>query len=118
MVQSKHRSLAALSLALALVASTALAGAQPQSSAQTAAQSAAQPPASGPAAPADLRCEYLQNPMGVDVRAPRFFWTLDHSERGQRQAACQVIVSTDPAAAAGDAWDSGKVASPASIQVA
>ena len=72
---------------------------------------------SGPTAPAALRCEYLDNPIGIDVAKPRFFWIFDHPERGQVQSAYQVLVSTDPKAAAGDVWDSGKVASPKSIQV-
>ncbi len=74
-------------------------------------------PASGPQAPAGLRCEYLENPMGVDVRQPRFFWVLEHPERGQSQSAYQVLVSADPALAAGEVWDSGKVASAQSTQV-
>lgn len=72
----------------------------------------------GPAAPADLRCEYLVDPMGIDMAKPRFFWVLDHPERGQVQSAYQIVVSTDPKAAAGDVWDSGKVASPKSTQIA
>jgi alpha-L-rhamnosidase len=72
---------------------------------------------SGPRAPADLRCEYLADPAGVDVLRPRFFWTADHPERGQSQSACQLIVSTLPDAVDGDAWDSGKTASATSIQV-
>jgi alpha-L-rhamnosidase len=56
--------------------------------------------------------------MGVDTPKPRFFWVLGHTERGQVQAAYQVVVSTDPKAAAGDVWDSGKVSSAKSIQVA
>ncbi len=71
----------------------------------------------GPAAPSALRCEYLDNPIGIDVAKPRFFWIFDHPERGQVQSSYQVLVSTDPKAAAGDIWDSGKVASPKSIQV-
>ncbi len=87
-----------------------------------AASFAAQVPApsaapAGPAAPTGLRCEYLDNPMGVDTKAPRFFWLLDHSERGQRQTAYQLLISTDPAVATGDMWDSGKVASPSSTQI-
>jgi alpha-L-rhamnosidase len=72
---------------------------------------------SGPQAPTGLRCEYLENPMGVDVRQPRLFWVLEHTERGQAQSAYQVLVSSDPAAAAGDIWDSGKVTSSRSTQV-
>lgn len=75
------------------------------------------PEGAGPLAPTALRCEYLENPMGVDVPKPRFFWVVEHPERGQVQSAYQVIVSTDPKAAAGDIWDSGKVASAKSTQV-
>jgi alpha-L-rhamnosidase len=70
-----------------------------------------------PAAPTALRCEYLDNPIGIDVAKPRFFWINDHPERGQVQSAYQILVSTDPKAAAGDIWDSGKVASPKSTQI-
>jgi alpha-L-rhamnosidase len=72
----------------------------------------------GPAAPASLRCEYLVDPLGIDVAKPRFFWVLKHTERGQVQTAYQVVVSTDPRAGAGDVWDSGMVASPRSVQIA
>ena len=75
------------------------------------------PESAGPLAPTALRCEYLENPMGVDVPKPRFFWVLEHSERGQVQSAYQVVVSTDAKAATGDIWDSGKVASAKSTQV-
>ncbi|MCX6563662.1 MAG: family 78 glycoside hydrolase catalytic domain [Candidatus Aminicenantes bacterium] len=67
--------------------------------------------AEGPPAPAGLRCEYLTNPEGVDVKRPRFFWIPGHTERGQNQTAYQILVSTDPRCAKGDVWDSGKVAS-------
>ena len=72
---------------------------------------------SGPQAPTGLRCEYLENPMGIDVRQPRYFWVLGHTERGQAQSAYQVMVSTDRGFAAADMWDSGKVASGKSTQV-
>ena len=75
------------------------------------------PETPGPKAPTELRCEYLVNPMGIDAAKPRFFWALDHPERGQVQSAYQVVVSTDAKAAAGDVWDSGKVASAKSTQV-
>ena len=81
----------------------------------TATLPAAEPPS--PQAPTGLRCEYLEEPMGVDSLRPRFFWTADHQERGQSQSAYQIVVSTGQDAAVGDAWDSGKTASPASIQI-
>jgi alpha-L-rhamnosidase len=71
----------------------------------------------GPSAPTALRCEYLDNPMGIDMAKPRFFWVVGHPERGQVQSAYQIFVSTDPKAEAGDVWDSGKVASARSTQV-
>ncbi len=75
----------------------------------------------GPSAPVNLRCEYLSNPLGIDVRQPRFAWVLEHSERGQKQSAYQVLVATRPSVLGedkGDAWDSGKVESDDSTQVA
>lgn len=72
---------------------------------------AAQTATSGPLAPSGLRLEYLTNPMGVDVAAPRFFWIPRHAGRGASQSAYQVLVSTRPDVSAGDQWDSEKVAS-------
>ncbi|MBD3414482.1 MAG: Bacterial alpha-L-rhamnosidase, partial [Candidatus Aminicenantes bacterium] len=64
----------------------------------------------GPLAPYELRCEYLENPMGVDVAQPRFSWILSHTQRGQKQAAYQIMVSTDTSFEETE-WDSGKVSS-------
>jgi alpha-L-rhamnosidase len=76
--------------------------------------------AEGPAAPTDLRCEYLSNPMGIDVQKPRFSWVLHHSERAQVQTAYQILVAgsdDDLGRDAGGVWDSGKVNSSDSTQV-
>lgn len=73
--------------------------------------------ASGPQPPDSLRCEYLRNPMGIDVKRPRFSWMLEHSERGQKQSAYQLIVSTDPGLETQILWDTGKVLSDQSIHV-
>ncbi len=73
-----------------------------------------------PLPPSRLRCEYLTNPLGIDVPEPRFFWVLNHTERGQKQTAYQLLVSTRPEwliQDKGDQWDSGKVASEESTQV-
>jgi alpha-L-rhamnosidase len=77
--------------------------------------------ADGPLPPKNLRCEYLSNPLGMDVRQPRLAWVLEHAARGQRQTAYQILVATRPETLAqdkGDQWDSGKVASEDSTQVA
>ena len=61
-----------------------------------------------------LRCEYLDNPQGIDVRQPRLHWVLTSADRGDRQSAYQVVVATTPEKLnrdEGDLWDSGKVAS-------
>jgi alpha-L-rhamnosidase len=67
-----------------------------------------------------LRCEYLKNPLGIDVRQPRFAWVLAHTERGQKQTAYQVQVGSGPEILSqdrGDLWDSGRTASDDSTQV-
>ncbi|HZX11670.1 MAG TPA: family 78 glycoside hydrolase catalytic domain, partial [Acidobacteriota bacterium] len=71
--------------------------------------------ATGSLTPHNLRCEYLKNPMGLDVQKPRFSWMLRHSERGQKQSAYQIMVSTDPSFKKADMWDTGKVDSEQSI---
>lgn len=68
-----------------------------------------------------LRCEYLDNPVGIDVTAPRLSWVLESSERGQGQSAYQVLVASSIeklAPGQADIWDSGQVASDQSTQVA
>lgn len=67
-----------------------------------------------------LRCEYLENPVGIDVQAPRLSWQIESSERGERQTGYQILVASSAAlldAGQGDLWDSGQVASDQSIQV-
>ena len=75
----------------------------------------------GPQAPSALTCEYLSDPLGIDVRQPRFAWVPNHDRRGEIQTAYQVLVAASMSALnrdRGDAWDSGKALSGDSIQVA
>ncbi len=68
-----------------------------------------------------LRCEYLVNPLGIDVQRPRLSWLLDSTARNQRQTAYQVLVAsnlTDLIQGCGNLWDSGKVISSETTQVA
>ena len=68
-----------------------------------------------------LTCEYSTDPMGIDVAAPRLSWRLESSERAQRQTAWQVLVAASREALdghEGGVWDSGKVASDATSNVA
>ena len=74
--------------------------------------------------PTALRCEYLSDPLGIDVTEPRLSWQLtatDPVARGQRQTSYQVLVDSTKGALAqnkGDLWDSGVVASDQSVHVA
>lgn len=45
-----------------------------------------------------LLTEYLDNPVGIDVRVPRFSWQMVQAERGARQTAYQIQVARDPSA--------------------
>jgi len=67
-----------------------------------------------------LTCEYRINPLGIDVAVPRLGWQIQSSRRGEQQTAYQIQVAESPAdLAAGRSllWDTGKVASPASIHI-
>src|SRR6478672_11661348 len=62
----------------------------------------------------DLRCEYRENPQGIDVAQPRLSWTLQSTNRDERQTAYQLVVSvtsTPPSSNAQVVWDTGKVRS-------
>jgi alpha-L-rhamnosidase len=95
----------------------------------------------------NLRCEYLENPLGIDVAKPRLSWEIAECRmpnadfgsekssiinrkseipRGLRQTAYQVLVASSEELLKGgwfsdakpDLWDSGKVESDRSLQVA
>ncbi|HKS97852.1 MAG TPA: family 78 glycoside hydrolase catalytic domain [Terriglobia bacterium] len=74
-----------------------------------------------PSAPDDLRCEYLRNPLGLDVRQPRFSWVLGWDGRGEAQTAYQILVAGSRALIdrnQGDQWDTGRVTSEETNQIA
>ena len=79
-----------------------------------------------------LRCEYLNDPLGIDVQKPRLSWVIEGGDqqsevgnpksetRNKLQTAYQVLVASSSELLAkdqGDLWDSGKVASDRSIQI-
>ncbi|MCX6964504.1 MAG: hypothetical protein NTW41_04040, partial [Verrucomicrobia bacterium] len=46
----------------------------------------------------NLRCEYRENPLGIDVENPRLSWIIEERSqrpevRGQKQTAYQVLVA-------------------------
>ena len=75
-------------------------------------------------APEKLTVEYLTNPVGLDCEAPRLSWKLaavKPEARNLRQVAYHVLVASSPETLGrdrGDLWDSGRVASPQSLNVA
>ncbi len=75
----------------------------------------------GTLTPTGLRCEYLVNPLGIDETQPRLSWTTQSTGRAKAQSAFRILVAGDPRSLmreTGDLWDSGKVMSNRSIQVA
>jgi alpha-L-rhamnosidase len=67
--------------------------------------------------PIDLTCEFLRDPVGIDVAQPRLSWklkALNTKARGLRQTAYRIVVASSSRALAGgkgDLWDTGKVES-------
>ena len=55
-----------------------------------------------------LRCEHLEDPLGLQTLHPRLSWTPLNEPTGRAQVAYQVEVSSSPAGKA-DLWDSGRV---------
>lgn len=61
-----------------------------------------------------LRCEYLENPLGIEMAKPRVSWILESGDRGEKQTAYQVMMASTAEELAkdhGDLWDSGQVSS-------
>lgn len=78
-------------------------------------------PASSDLVAAQLRCEYLMEPAGIDAASPRLSWVLESETRGRAQSAYRIRVASTAELLAGggaDLWDSGKVASSEQNQVA
>ena len=70
--------------------------------------------------PADLRCEYLADPVGIDVLNPRLSWTVQSSKRGQKQTAYQLQVFSGrlPMKKGQELlWDSGRVESDETLHI-
>ena len=67
-----------------------------------------------------LRCEHLENPIGIGMQQPRLSWKLQSDRVGEVQTAYQIRAA---ASAAGlkngqpDLWDSGRIASDQSVLV-
>ena len=70
--------------------------------------------------PVSPRCEYLTNPIWIDVVEPRLSWCSESGTRGQMQTAYHILVASTRDKLdnnIGDLWDTGKVISNQSIHV-
>ncbi len=73
----------------------------------------------------NLRCEYRDNPLGINAAQPPLSWMIaaggqKTEGRGQKQTSYQGLVASTPELLdkdQGDLWDSGKVVSDQSIQM-
>ncbi len=68
----------------------------------------------------NLRCEYRENPLGVDAARPGFSWELQSDRQNILQTAYRIIVADDSSLLqknGGNIWDSKKIMSGTSIQV-
>ena len=68
-----------------------------------------------------LRCEYRVDPLGIDETRPRLSWIDTAPGRDQRQSAYRILVASSPERLEredGDLWDTGKVASAETAQIA
>ena len=73
------------------------------------------------ATPVHLRCEYLENPLGIDIAEPHLSWQSDSTERNWKQAAYEVLVASSKEhlqSGQADVWDSGKTSSDESVGIA
>jgi alpha-L-rhamnosidase len=67
-----------------------------------------------------LRVDHLADPLGIDDPHPALSWQLRSPVNGERQTAYRVLVASTPGRLTpgrADVWDSGKIASGASVDV-
>lgn len=67
-----------------------------------------------------LKCEFQENPLGIDRENPLFQWKMMDERKGSYQTAYQIIVGSNSDAVNdndGDVWDTGKVISNESVHI-
>ena len=70
--------------------------------------------------PITLTCEYLENPLGIDIKNPRLGWKMVSDQRNQSQSAYEIIVADnvkDIQKQFGNIWSTGKITSSQSQQI-
>ncbi len=69
---------------------------------------------------ARMRCENLENPIGIDATQPRLSWNMQSDERGALQSGYQILVASSESLlkeGKADLWDSSRVDSDQSINI-
>lgn len=72
------------------------------------------------ALPVNLRCELLENPLGIDSTSPRLSWQSIAATPNWMQSAYEILVATQPGLlkpGSADIWDSGKIQSAESVGI-
>jgi alpha-L-rhamnosidase len=72
------------------------------------------------AAPVHLRCEYLENPLGIGTATPQLSWQSDSTQRNWRQTAYEILVASSVERLRdgdADVWDSGRRNSAESVGI-
>ncbi|RYU95636.1 alpha-L-rhamnosidase [Emticicia agri] len=67
-----------------------------------------------------LRCEYFDNPLGLDTQKPRLSWQMVSGTRGAKQTAYQILVADTEENLKkdnGNVWNSGMVKSDQSLWI-
>ena len=70
--------------------------------------------------PVSLTCEYVENPLGIDIATPRFSWVVESAERNQFQSAYELEVSGDEkgfGSAAAALWQTGKITASQNLHI-
>lgn len=71
--------------------------------------------------PINLRCNYLDNPLGVESRQPVLSWQIKTTKENWLQSAYQILVSTSPdrlTEEGSEIWNSGKIMAGESVSIA
>ena len=64
-----------------------------------------------------LKCEYADNPLGIDTQNPRFSWQIESDGQNVMQESYKIEVSLNEDDFISPIWDSGIVASDQSVHV-
>ncbi|MEP7110288.1 MAG: family 78 glycoside hydrolase catalytic domain [Ferruginibacter sp.] len=70
--------------------------------------------------PVHLTCEYMENPLGIDIAKPGLSWNFVAAGRNQFQTGYEILVSDnekDSRLLKGNVWQPGKITSDQNLQV-